>query len=266
MANSESPFPGLPSGLSYFADWRDFLLAVGGLLLIVLLIIWWNQQTRHWHRITILTFLAAFGLSFASIYLFEVPPYYAGCTRGCIGWRGYPLPAARITLEGQTQIGLVDFALNLILLWLMVLLAALIGRLVGNAIRWENRSRRSRLLFLLVLFIVPWALLPRYLEPPQPATRGEELRLVTNARRSAESTYGITGLWVQRLALEDVRQLSPNPLSESTPDLAAVRSQVCLRGYTYFYIPWRRYRVDLEPTGVNALGLAELPLEGPCWQ
>ncbi|MFZ1769669.1 MAG: hypothetical protein WAU00_10760, partial [Caldilinea sp.] len=92
-----------------------------------------------------------------------------------------------------------------------------------------------------------------------------DLRLVTNARRAAETTYGITGLWVHRLALEDLRQLSPNPLGETTPDLTAIRSQVCLRGYTYFYIPWRRYRVSLEPTGVNALSITELPLNGSCW-
>ncbi len=70
---------------------------------------------------------------------------------------------------------------------------------------------------------------------------------------------------MQRLALEDVRLLSPNPLGEQTPDLSAVRSQVCLRGYTYFFVPWRRYRVSLEPTGVTALSITELPLNGSCW-
>jgi len=257
--------PGLPQGLSYFADWRYFLPSVGGTLSIVLIIIWWRQQTRHWFRIVILTFLIAFLLSFASIYLFEVPPFYAGCPQGCMGWRGYPLPVARISQAGQTQIGLIDFGLNLLLLWLLVLIASLIGRLLGTAFRWENRGIRSRSLFVVVLFVAPWALLPRYLEPPQPATTGEELRLVNNARRAAETTYRTTGFWVQRLALEDVRQLSPNPLSESAPDPVGVRSQVCLRGYTYFYVPWRRYLVSLEPTGRTALDWVEVPLEDACW-
>ena len=62
-----------------------------------------------------------------------------------------------------------------------------------------------------------------------------------------------------------LRQLSPNPLSEAGPIESEVRSQVCLRGYTYFYLPWRRYRINLEATGVTALGLAELPLTGSCW-
>jgi hypothetical protein len=257
---------GLPQGLSYFATWRDLALALGGLLAITFLIVWWRQQTRRWYRIVLGTFLLAFMLSFASIYLFEVPPYFAGCAQGCSGWRGYPLPVARITQAGQTQIGLADFALNLLLLWTLVLLASLLGRVVTTAVGWEERSRRSRAAILLLLFAIPWAYLPRFLDPPQPVTQGEDLRLVNNARRAAETTYGITGLWVQRLALEDVRVISPNPLSEIDPDLAGVRSQVCLRGYTYFYVPWRRYRVDLEPTGVTALDLVELPLEGSCWQ
>ena len=258
--------PSLPGGFSYFASWRDLALALGGLLAVTFLIIWWRQQTRHWHRVVLGTFLLAFALGFASIYLFEVPPHLAGCPQGCNGWRGYPLPVARITQEGQTQIGLGDFALNLLLLWTLVLLGALLARVVTSAVGWEERGRRSRTLILLLLFAAPWAYLPRYLDPPQPTTNGEELRLVNNARRAAEATYGITGLWVQRLALEDVRLLSPNPLSESEPILAGVRSQVCLRGYTYFYLPWRRYRVDLEPTGVTALDLVEVPLEGSCWQ
>jgi hypothetical protein len=236
--------PGLPEGLSYFATWRDLALALGGVLAIGFLAVWWRQQTRHWLRIVTITFLLAFILCFASIYMFEVPPYFAGCPPGCNGWRGYPLPVARVTQAGQTQIGLADFGLNLLLLWTLMLLASLLGRLVTSAVGWEERSRRSRMFILLALFAAPWAYLPRFLDPPQPVTTGEELRLVNNARRAAETTYSITGLWVQRLALEDVRVLSPNPLSETTPDLAGVRSQVCLRGYTYFYIPWRRYRVN----------------------
>ncbi|MBK8046345.1 MAG: hypothetical protein IPK16_03960 [Anaerolineales bacterium] len=161
----------MTNGLSYFADWRDILLAVGGALSIILLMIWWRQQTTHWFRVLVLTFLLAFALDFASIYLFEVPPYYAGCSTGCAGWRGYPLPVARITVTGQTQVGIADFGLNLILLWLLVVVAALLGRVVGLAIDWENRSRRARLLTLGLLFLIPWSLLPRFWSrhsPPPP--------------------------------------------------------------------------------------------------
>jgi hypothetical protein len=90
------------------------------------------------------------------------------------------------------------------------------------------------------------------------------LRLATNARRAAEFTYRITGFWVQRLALEDVRHLQPaGQLDGETTDSSG--RQVCLRGYTYFYIPWRRYRIDLDASGVTALSLTQLPLDVPCW-
>ena len=261
----EPLLPGLPQGLSYFASWRDLVLASGGLLALVLLVVWWSQQTRRWFRVVVATFLAAFAFTFASIYLFDVPPHFAGCPVGCPGWRGYPLPVALSTQTGQTQIGMIDFGLNLLLLWLLILVASLVVQVVARALGWEQRNWRTRTLIILVLVVVPWALLPRFLEPPQPTTSGEELRLINNARRAAESTYRLTGLWVQRLALEDLRQLSPNPLSEAAPSESEVRSQVCLRGYTYFYLPWRRYRINLEATGVTALGLAELPLTGSCW-
>jgi hypothetical protein len=63
--------------------------------------------------------LAAMILCTASYYLFEVPPYLAGCTTGCTGQRGFPLPVAVIALDGHTLIAPLDFALNLLLLWLL---------------------------------------------------------------------------------------------------------------------------------------------------
>jgi hypothetical protein len=260
----QQPTPGLPEGLVYFADWRSLLFGGVAILLIGLLIIWLSQQTRHWYRLVVVTFLGAFFLSFISIYLFEVPPYYVSCPDGCTGWRGYPLRVAQTTVDGFTHIGLVDFSLNLLILWLIVLLAVLVGRLVGVGINWELQARRVRVLVIVGLFVIPWALLPRALDPPQPVALGEDLRLAVNAQRAAENTFGVTGAWVQRLALEDVRLLSPNPLDPNAA-VGGVRSQVCLRGYTYFYLPWRRYVVSLEPTGVTALSMEELPLEESCW-
>ena len=70
--------------------WRDLLFAIVALIMVTLLIIWWSQQTRDWYRIAVGTFLLAFAVCIASFYLFEVPPYYAGCPGGCAGWRGYP--------------------------------------------------------------------------------------------------------------------------------------------------------------------------------
>jgi len=249
----------------YFARWPDYAFAAVGLLLCVLLIIWWRQQTRNWFRITMITLLIALVLCIASFYLFHVPAYYASCPQGCLGWRGYPRPFATTDFNQHSVIAPLDFLLNWLMLWLLWLVASVVWRLLGVAMRWPERGLRIQLIFITLTLILPWALMPRFLEPPQPITIGEDLRLATNARRSAEFTYGITGLWVQRLALEDVHRLTPTTaLENEAPTM--VGSQVCLRGYTYFYIPWRRYRIDLDTNGVTALSLSQLPLTTQCWE
>jgi hypothetical protein len=247
-----------------FADWLDLLFGLLGLLLAGLLIIWWRQQTRQWFRIATGTALAALLLCIASFYLFAAPPYYAGCPQGCLGWRGYPRAFATITLTGVSGVAPVDFVLNWLILWLLWLVASVVWRLLAVGFGWWERSWRARLLFVLLVVVLPWALLPRFIEPPQPRTSGEDLRLATNARRAAEFTYRITGFWVQRLALEDVRYLVSDAELESEPSNVA-GSQVCLRGYTYFYLPWLHYRIDLDASGVTALSLTPLPLTTPCW-
>ncbi len=250
---------------SYFATWQDGIFAVVSLLTVMLLIIWWRQQTRQWFRITMSTLLLALLLSISSYYLFEVPVHFAGCPTGCPGWRGYPRPIAQIHVDGATHIAAIDFALNTLLLWLLWLVAFLIWRLLGVALRWQQRSQQARLLFVIGFMILPWALLPRILTPPQPEIMGEDLRLTTNAGRAAEFTYRITGLWIQRLAVEDVQRF-PTEDTANLETINRVGSQVCLRGYTYFFIPWRRYRIDLDGIGRTALRLTELPLTQACWQ
>lgn len=251
--------------LVYFADWLDFAFALVGLLFAMLLMIWWSQQTRQWFRIGIGAALIALVFCIASYYLFEVPAYYANCPQGCLGWRGFPRPFAVVDFAGEARVAPLDFALNWLMLWLLWLVTSIVWLLLGVAFQWEIRSRRARLLFIFAVAILPWALLPRLLEPPQPTIADEDLRLATNARRAAEFTYRITGFWVQRLALEDVRRLPPaSQLENETAN--AVGSQVCLRGYTWFYVPWRRYRIDLDANGVIALSLTQLPLNTPCWR
>ncbi|HXF63295.1 MAG TPA: hypothetical protein VNK95_16830 [Caldilineaceae bacterium] len=255
----------LPEGWVYFAGLPDLALALVGILLITLLIIWWRQQTRLWFRVVMATFLAALLLCIGSYYLFVVPPYFASCPSGCTGWRGFPLRFALIDLNGVSRVAVLDFLLNLLMLWLLWLGASVVWRLAALALRWENRSWRFKLLFIVLLVILPWAFLPRVLDPPQPPAVGEDLRLAVNAERSAEFTYRITGFWLQRLALEDIRRGAPIANPESLFGETVV-NEVCLRGYTYFYLPWRRYRITLDPSGVTALNLAEVPLQGSCWE
>lgn len=250
---------------SYFATWRDGVFAFVSLAFIILLIIWWRQQTAHWFRVAMGALLLALLLSIGSYYLFVVPVHFAGCPAGCPGWRGYPRPIAQIELNGVTQIAAVDFALNTLFLWTLWLAAFLLWRLLAVALRLAQRSQRARLLFVVGFVILPWALLPRVLTPPQPAITGEELRLTTNAGRAAEFTYRITGLWIQRLAVEDVKVLQPDG-EANLETVNRVGSQVCLRGYSYFFVPWRRYRIDLDGIGRTALRLTELPLTADCWK
>lgn len=247
-----------------FAGWQDALLAGLALLLALLVLIWWRQQTRHWFRLGAGLALVSLLLSIASFYLFETPAHFASCPQGCLGWRGYPRPFATVDFEGQAVITPLDFALNWLMLWLIWLVASVLWRILAIGFRWNERATRLRVLFALLVFVLPWALLPRLLNPPQPQPHGEDLRLAINARRAAEFTYRITGFWVQRLALEDVRQV--RPAGELDFDTAnQVGSQVCLRGYTYFFIPWSRYRIDLDMSGVTPLSLTQRPLDEPCW-
>lgn len=258
------PLPDWLTGWSNFTGWLDLAFAAVAALFVLLLIIWWQQQTRHWFRITMGTLLIALVLCISSYYLFEVPPYYVGCPAGCTGWRGYPRPFAVSRLDNRAQVMPLTFAFNWLMLWLFWLAATLVWYWAGVAVRWRERSLRTRFLVILLIAILPWAVLPRFLEPPQPRTSGEDLRLATNARRAAEFTYRVTGAVVQRLALEDVRR----PQAEAQPNAGqdTIGSQVCLRGYTYFYLPWRRYLINLDPSGVTALSMKQLPLEQSCWE
>ena len=247
-----------------FASIADLPFAIAGLILSLLLIIWWRQQSSAWFRVAVSTFLAAVVLAILSFYLFVMPPYSAGCPDGCPGWRGYPLRMARVEVDGTSIVGIADFALNVLILWLLWLAATVVWRIMATALEWEARSTRVRALFVFFLVVLPWALMPRILNPPQLQVSGEDQRMANNALRAAEFTYGITGLWVQRLGLEDVRRsgtLEAAPLSEG--DVAP--NQVCLRGYTYFFLPWQRYVVGLDASGATALELTERTLGDPCW-
>lgn len=291
-----------------FTVWSDLPFAIAGLLLTLLLILWWRQQTKAWLRVVLTALLAALLLTIAGYYVFVVPPHFAGCPEGCAGWRGYPLRFARYGLEGQSELAVVDFALDVLVLFMITLTAAAVWAILAVVVRLGTRGRRWRITFVLLFALAPWALLPRFLAPPAPPVEGEELRLANNALRAAEFTYSITGLWVHRLALEDVRRdLAPAliealtaPTLDPTQDAAATGGtpaagdpaatgdaaaaaptiaqsaaaqaelnpthMVCLRGYTWFFVPWARYRVALGADGATALSLTQLPLSGTCWQ
>jgi hypothetical protein len=250
--------------LLFFAQWSDLAFAGAGFLLGLLLLIWWRQQSEQWYSIFAVTLLVAALIDVATYYLFIVPPHTVGCPDGCAGQIGYPLPFALIRLNGETQLFLLDFVLNLFLIWLFIFGLTVLARLFAEGMALSTRSRRFKLGFFIVFFVLPLALLPRYFNPPEPPVYGEELRLSVNARRAAETTYNITGLWIQRLALEDI-QYAPIQVPATFGGIDRPQAQICLRGYVYFYLPWQRYRITLDRSGVTALNLTRIPLKGSCW-
>ena len=254
-----------PDDWLYFAGWQDLLFAGMGLVMGLLLIIWWRQQSRRWYSIFAGTLLLGMLLNVSSYFLYVVPPHYAGCPNGCMGRLGYPLPFAAVALDGESKLYLGDFLLNLLLLWLFWLGGSVVWRVLSEAVELRFRPRRFRLVFFLVVAVLPWATLPRYFEPPQVEMRGEDMRIAINARRAAELTYDITGLWIQRLAVEDIRYAALQ-VPSALGGVDQPRAQVCLRGYTWFYIPWQRYLLTLDRTGVTALSMQRLGLEGTCWE
>ncbi len=249
-----------------FATWSDVPFALVGLILCVLLILWWRQQSNRWFSVVVGALLGALLLSIASFYIFVVPPHFAGCPTGCSGWRGYPLRTALFRLDGRSEVAALDFALEVLILWLLWLTASVAWRILAETMQLGLRGRRRRTIFVILFVVLPWALLPRILNPPQPQVTGEDLRLANNALRAAEFTYGITGFWVQRLALEDVRRDTGSAQNTTQGGDLSTGNQVCLRAYTYFFIPWQRYRVSLDANGASPLSLVPLPLNGSCWQ
>jgi len=254
-----------PDDWLHFAGWQDMLFAALGLAMGALLVIWWRQQSRRWYSIFAGTLLLGMVFNASSYYLFIVPPYFAGCPGGCPGRLGYPLPFATIGLDGKAQIYLVDFLLNFVLLWLLWLGAAILWQVLSDGVELSFRPRRFRFIFFLVVGVLPWALLPRYFNPPQIDLTGDDVRISVNARRAAEITYDVTGLWIHRLAVEDIRY-PPLQVPSFFGGSEQPQAQICLRGYTWFYIPWQRYRITLDRTGVTALNMQRIPLNGSCWE
>lgn len=258
--------PTVPDGWVYFATWQDAIFSVLALILIALLIVWWKQQAALWFRVSIASLLVAVLLSIGSYYIFVIAPYEVGCAELCTGWRGYPRRFALVALDESTWVGPLDFAVNLILLWLLILTTTVVWRILSVTLNWRQRPVRARILAFLAVWLIPWAMLPRFLNPPQPVFAGEDLRVANNALRAAEFTYNITGLWVQRLAVEDIRTVEGIGGAVAIAGQNATTKQVCLRGYTYFYLPWSRYRILLEPASVSSVQMLPVPLTGSCWK
>lgn len=243
------------------------LAGLGGLLLAVLLVIWWRQRSARWPQVLVVAVCTAGLLTAVSALLFTIPDFQAGCTVPCGGWRGYPVPIMGTLNDGTVQVlaaGVVlSFLMHLnILLGLSAIVYAI---LVGRDL--TTRRGRRMVSLLAVTLLVLWGLVPRYASPPEPPVRGEPQRLAINAKRLAPRTVENLDWRLQRLALEDVRYLPRRARSDAPglPPPAGPDWRVCLRGYSFFYVPWRRVYIDLDATGTYAIGGGILPLGVECW-
>ncbi len=244
-----------------------FLAIAGSLTALVLFAIWWRQRTQRWAYVLAASLIVALGMAWGAHWLFEAPDYLAGCPQICPGWRGYPAPTALSDGEGGWLLQPAGIIIDVLLHWLALL--TLIAFWSAAMRRWPSARpgslHNAALAGALVLGV--WALIPRYAAPPEPAVQGDVQRLGINAKRLATRALGGLDWRVQRLAFEDVRRLP----QRSQPDAPGLRPpsgpswRVCLRSYTFYYIPWRRVYVDLDATGVITIGGGLLPLDQECW-
>lgn len=237
------------------ADMPILLIGLGALLVALLLAIWWRQHTFRWPLVVVTCLVAAPALSWWSGHAFVVADYRAGCDGLCSGFRGAPIAffqgetAGAAFLPGMFAISALVY-LALLLAWTSIIYAfaargAVLGRIAGG----------GQALLTLVLFAVPFALSPFFLPPPEAHVRGDSLRIAINAEREVYMYDQKAGAPVLRVGLEDVR-----PRSDRAPGM-----RVCLRTYTFFYVPTGYMFLDMAPEGVHSTAGGIVPNGNSCW-
>ena len=238
-------------------SWGAALLGVAMLVLALLLIIWWRQQSFRWPILLVICLALAPLLSWWSGKAFQVPAYRAGCDGLCPGYSGAPV-AIFTGDSGATTLTTWRFGLNS-LVYLVILLGwAAVLRAIVRSINQGSPRRRKGLGALMAgaLVVLPLGLTPLLLPPPEAQVRGDSLRVAINARREVYLYDQNAPLPVLRVALEDVR-----PRLDGQPGL-----RVCLRSYTYFYIPSGHMFLDMTPEGVHSNGGGVIALDKTCWE
>jgi hypothetical protein len=243
-------------------SWQAALLGAAITACVVLLAIWWRQQTRRWGLVLVACVAAALLLSGWSGFAFHVADYRAGCDGLCPGYRGAPIP----TFRGETAGGV--FLPGMFLVNAMVYLLLLLGwsALVQAVLVRVEYSRSSskgysvggawrRTLLGTILIVIPLALAPLYLPPPQAHVRGDPQRIAINAQREVYMYDQLASAPLLRVGLEDVR-----PRRDGQPGM-----RVCLSTYTLFYLPVGHMYLDMAPEGVHSTGGGVLPLQETCW-
>ena len=249
--------------MSRLESWQAAILGVAVIALVVLLAIWWRQQTRRWGLVLTGCAAAALLLSWWSGLVFQVADYRAGCDGLCPGYRGAPIP----TFQGEAAGGafmpgmfLVNALVYLVLLlgWSALVRAVLVrveySR--GPAERYSVGQTWRRAFLGTILIILPVALAPLYLPPPQAHVRGDPQRIAINAQREVYMYDQLASVPLLRVGLEDVR-----PRRDGQPGM-----RVCLNTYTLFYLPVGHMYLDMAPEGIHSTGGGVLPRQVSCWE
>ncbi len=237
------------------ASWVAIPVGLALLVVSVLLAVWWRQQTFRWGLIVALCLLLAPLLSWWSGNVFRVEPYRAGCDALCVGRAGAPIATYR--LEGDhTEFLPVGFAVNTVLYLALALAWLAVVRSV--VVRAGEVSRNALLIqvsLAVTLGIGPLALSPMFLPVPQAQARGDPLRIAINAQREVYMYDQEASALVLRVGLEDVR-----PRLDGEQGM-----RVCLRAYTFFYLPNGYLYLDMTPDGVHSNAGGALPNGASCW-
>lgn len=236
--------------------WQAFLIGLLLASVALLQVIWWRQQSFRWSVVLLGALVLAPGLSWWSGIAFEVADYRAGCDGLCPGFRGAPVPFFRGAAAGGDFVPWL-FAVNC-LVYLVVLLGwAMVMRSMMRSVAQEARHGIwIRLALGIALLVGPFALSPLYLPPPEAHVRGDPQRVAINARREVYLFDQESPLPILRVGLEDVR-----PRRDGQPGM-----RVCLRTYTFFYLPAGHMFLDMGPEGVHSNNGGVLPLNASCWE
>lgn len=224
------------------------------LLITILVVVWWLRYGRRGFDWILIVAPLAFVFSYLSSIIFRVPDYQAGCNGRCPGWWGAPFSTHVSDGTGAFTLNPVGFIANAALFYTVILITSAGIVLLTDQLKWSERSLRWRFGFVLVVVILPLALLPTLLPIREPDLSSSELRYAINAKRAWRWQLQSRRFNDRRLVVEDVR-LHPD----------GERRRVCLRAYTWFYIPYDKIYVDLEPAGVLATGGGVIPLSDSCW-
>jgi len=236
--------------------WQAAFLGIVLATLALLMVIWWRQQSFRWIIVTVICLALAPLLGWWSGQTFQVNDYRAGCDGLCPGAGGAPIPFLRGEAAGNELLPGM-FLVNTLAYLVIVLGWSMVLRVVLRSIPANRRGRTARqALAAVILLVIPLALSPLVLPPPEARVRGDTQRVAINGQREVFEYDSQAALPVLRVGLEDVR-----PRGDGQPGM-----RVCLRAYTFFYLPIGHMYLDMTPEGVHSNAGGVLPMEMSCWR